>query len=162
MVPVFAFFTVFLFLGIERFWLKETIFWVVISAFVFFHINNSFLDKSKALSNNSSILLSKNTEVRFNGDAVRNKTILLLGANPNALIHNKQVTVYGEWNLSLRHFSDLNNYENISAIYSNIIDNKPEFIFDNISMMPNLIQRIPELKKMYEPSYDKKAYRLIQ
>ena len=160
MVPVFAFFTVFLFLGIERFWLKETILWTILAAFVFFHINNKFLDKSKAVSNNSSILLAEDTEVRFNGDAVQEKNVLLLGANPNALIHNKQVTVYAKWNLSLRHFGDFNNYGNISAIYSNIIENKPEYIFDNLSMMPNLIQRIPELKELYEPSTDKKVYRL--
>jgi len=31
---------------------------------------------------------------------------------------------------------------------------------DQIGIMPSLIERIPELENYYEPSYDKKTYRL--
>jgi|GEM_PF-2876096 hypothetical protein len=162
MVPVFAFFTVFLFLEISRTWLKETLLWCIILVFVLLHLHNKSLDDARALSGTSSMLVSKDAEVRYNGDAIHDKKILVLGHNPVALIHNKQATIYAEWNLSLRHFGDLDNYENVSAIYSNIFEHKPEYIFDNVAMMPHLTDRIPELKKTYQPSDDKKVYRLIK
>ena len=162
MVPVFAFFTVFLFQEIDRGWLKETVLWLVIAVFTLLHIHNKSLDKARALSNTSSMLIERDAEARFNGNAIRDKNILLLGNDPEALLHNKQNTIYAEWNLALRHFGDLDNYQNISSIYTNLFEHKPEYIFDNIGMMPHLIERIPELKKMYEPSYDKKVYKLIK
>jgi len=60
----------------------------------------------------------------------------------------------------LRHFGDITNFNNISSIYTNVLDPKPEFIFDEVGIMPKLIERIPEVGTYYEPSYDKKIYRL--
>ena len=160
LIPVFAFFTVFLFLEIDRMWLKETFLWLIIAAFVSLHIYYKDLDTEKLDAQTSKILIRKDAEVRFNGDVIQGKTILLLGSNPAALIHNKQSTIYASWNLSLKDFGDLTNYNNISSIYSNLMDNKPEYILDQIGIMPSLIERIPELENYYEPSYDKKTYRL--
>lgn len=162
MVPVFSFFTVFLFIEIERIWIRETIFWSAAIILGLIHLNNKRIDTEHAKLKNSSILILNNSEVRFNGNAIQGKNILLLGNNPAALIHNKQSTIYADWHLALRHFGDLNNYDNISHIYSNLMENKPEYILDNINMMPILMERIPELKKAYEPSYDKKVYKLIK
>lgn len=159
-VPVFAFFTVFLFLEIERAWLKEVFFWFILITFAILHIQNKMIDRDLLASNKSAMMVSKDAEVRFNGEAIRNKNILILGQNPVALIHNQQSTIYASWNLSLLHFGDLTNYENISSIYSNVLDDKPEFILDEIGMMPSLIERIPEFEKFYEPSYDGTVFRL--
>lgn len=161
MVPVFTFFTVFLFIEIERVWIRESVFWSATIVLIFIHLNNKRIDFEHAKTNSSSILILKDAEVRFNGDAIHGKNILLLGNNPAALIHNKQSTIYADWNLALRHFGDLNNYDNISHIYSNLLENRPEYILDNVDMMPILMERIPELKGAYEPSYDKKAYKRI-
>ena len=160
LIPVFTFFTVFLFLEIDRLWLKESLLWLVIFTFVRLHIYHKNLDTEKLEAHSSKILIYRDAEVRFNGDVIQNKNVLLLGPNPAALIHNKQSTIYTSWNLSLRHFGDLTNYNNISFIYSNVMDNKPEYILDQIGIMPSLIERIPELADYYEPSYDKKTYRL--
>lgn len=160
LIPVFTFFTVFLFLEIDRLWLKESLLWLVIFTFVGLHIYHKNLDTEKLEAHSSKILIYRDAEVRFNGDVIQNKNVLLLGPNPAALIHNKQSTIYTSWNLSLRHFGDLTNYNNISFIYSNVMDNKPEYILDQIGIMPSLIERIPELADYYEPSYDKKTYRL--
>lgn len=160
LVPVFTFFTVFLFLEIDRWWVKESLLWFIIASFVSLHIYHKTFDAAKIDMNTSMILIKKDAEVRFDGDVIHDKTVLLLGPNPAALIHNKQSTIYASWNLSLRHFGDLTNYTNISSIYSNILDQKPQYILDEIGIMPSLIERIPELETHYEPSYDKKAYRL--
>ena len=160
MVPVFTFFTVFLFLEIDRTWLKEGLLWIIIISFTILHIYFKSNDSEKLKAGTSSILINKDAEVRFNGNVIHDKTILILGQNPIALIHNKQSTLYASWNLSLRHFGDITNYNNISSIYTNVLDPKPEFIFDEVGIMPKLIERIPEVGIYYEPSYDKKIYRL--
>ena len=160
MVPVFTFFTVFLFLEIDRLWIKESLLWLVIITFVVLHIYYESVDVEKLEAHTSSMMIKNDSEARFNGNVIRDKTILLLGQNPVALIHNKQSTLYASWGLSLRHFGDLTNYNNISSIYTNVLDVKPEYIFDEIGIMPSLIERIPELGTYYEPSYDKKIYRL--
>jgi len=161
-VPVFTFFTVFLFIEIERAWIREVLFWSVVALCAVIHINNKRIDTAHAKSNNSSILILRTAEVRYNGDAIQGKNILLLGNNPAALIHNKQSTIYADWHLALRHFGDLNNYDNISHIYSNLLENKPEYILDNVDMMPILMERIPTLKKSYVASYDKKVYKRVE
>lgn len=160
MVPVFAFFTVFLFLEIDRWWIKEGLLWVIIISFTILHIYYKSIDTEKLEAGTSTMLINKNSEARFDGNVIHNKTILLLGQNPVALINNKQSTLYASWNLSLRHFGDLTNYSNISNIYTNVLETKPEYIFDEIGIMPSLIERIPEFETYYEPSYDKKIYRL--
>lgn len=162
LVPVFTFFTVYLFLLIDRFIIRESLFWFVCIVFGLLHYHNITQDKSRAKNNSSSILVSKLSDVRFNGKAVENQSVLILGTYPEALIHNKQATVYADWSLSLRNFSDLNNYENISEIYTNIFEHKPEYIFDKAGLMPNLIERIPDFKTTYEMSEDKKVFRKIQ
>jgi hypothetical protein len=161
-VPVFTFFTVFLFIEIERAWLRESIFWTIAILLVLIHLHNKRIDTDHARSNNSSILVLKTAEVRYNGNAIHDSNILLLGDNPAALIHNRQSTIYADWNLALRHFGNLNDYENISNIYTNLLENKPDYILDNISMMPRLMERIPELKTVYQPSYDKKVYKRVK
>ena len=160
MVPVFSFFTVYLFLEIDRWWLKEGLLWVIIISFTFLHIYYKSIDMEKLKAGTSGMLIKKDAEVRFDGNVINDKTILILGQNPVALIHNKQSTLYASWNLSLRHFGDLNNYNNVSSIYTNVLDEKPQYIFDENEIMPNLINRIPELSSYYEPSYDKKIYQL--
>lgn len=160
MVPVFAFFTVFLFLEIDRWWLKEGLLWIVIVSFSIFNIYYKSIDIEKLKTGTSAMLINEDAEARFDGNVIANKTILILGQNPIALLHNKQSTLYASWNLSLKHFGDLTNYNNISSIYTNVLDPKPQYIFDEIGIMPRLMERIPELATHYEPSYDKKIYRL--
>lgn len=162
MVPVFTFFTVFLFLEIDRWWIKEGLFWTIIVSCIVLHVYYKSIDIEKLKAGTSSMLIDKNAVARFDGNAIEGKTILILGQNPVALIHNKQSTLYASWNLSLRHFGDLSNYTNVSSIYTNVLDPKPEYIFDETGIMPKLIERIPELATYYEPSYDKKIYRLIK
>jgi hypothetical protein len=160
MVPVFAFFTVFLFLEIDRMWIKESLVWTIILSFGALHMYYKSIDIEKLKAGTSAMLVNKNSEARFDGNLIDDKTILILGQNPVALIHNKQSTLYASWNLSLRHFGDLTNYNNISSIYTNVLDPKPEYIFDEMGIMPGLIERIPELTTYYKPSYDKKIYKL--
>lgn len=162
MVPVFAFFTVFLFLEIDRWWLKEGLLWIVIISFSIFNIYYKSIDIEKLKTGTSAMLINEDAEARFDGNVITGKTILILGQNPIALLHNKQSTLYASWNLSLKHFGDLSNYNNVSSIYTNVLDPKPQYIFDEIGIMPSLIERIPELAIHYEPSYDKKIYKLVK
>ncbi|MBC7450904.1 MAG: hypothetical protein H7259_05400, partial [Cytophagales bacterium] len=159
LVPVFTFFTVYLFLQIERTAIKESLFWSITIVFVLLHLHNVRVDKMRASKDGSSMLISKDSEVRFNGTAIQDKTVLLMGFYPEALIHNKQATIYADWHLALRHFNDLNNYEHISEIYTNVYEHQPEFIIDKAGIMPHLMERIPGLKSSYEISYDKKVFK---
>ncbi len=80
--------------------------------------------------------------------------ILVLGEEKEHYVNNKTATIYLDWNLSKRYFMDLDNYYNISRIYTNLKKDLPVVIIDNKEVVPKLFQRIPELEKLYEKEGD--------
>lgn len=76
--------------------------------------------------------------------------ILVLGENKANYQNNKVATIYIDWNLSKRYFLDLDNYENLSKIYTNVKNDIPDVIVDNEEIVPKLFERIPEFEKLYK------------
>lgn len=80
--------------------------------------------------------------------------ILVLGEGKENYQNNKVATIYLDWNLSKQYFLDLDNYENLSKIYTNIKNDIPDVIVDNEEIIPKLFKRIPEFEKLYEQDGD--------
>jgi hypothetical protein len=75
--------------------------------------------------------------------------ILVLGGTFGYYDNNKAATPYLNWNLSLRHFADLDNYYNLSEIYENFQRDMPEVIIDESGLAEKLFSKIPPLKTQY-------------
>jgi hypothetical protein len=75
--------------------------------------------------------------------------ILVMGGSFSYYDNNKAATPYLNWNLSLRHFSDLDNYYNLSEIYENFQRDMPEVIIDERGLAESLFSKIPPLRNHY-------------
>jgi hypothetical protein len=80
---------------------------------------------------------------------IKNSKILVLGNNISFYKNNLLATPYYNWTLSRRHFSDLDNYSNLSNIYSNFLEDMPEVIIDEQGIGTYLFYKIPLLGKEY-------------
>jgi hypothetical protein len=80
---------------------------------------------------------------------IKDYKILVLGQTFSYYENNKASTPYMNWSLSLRHFSDLNNYYNLSQIYQNFQKDMPEVIIDERGLAEDLFSKIPPLKNKY-------------
>ncbi|MFN8416949.1 MAG: DUF6427 family protein [Cytophagaceae bacterium] len=162
LIPCFAFLATHFFLYVERAWLREVAFVGMVLLFAFIHYNSFSIDYRRAENFTSSILTRLDQNVRYDGTPIENQQILILGVNHTAMIHNKIHTVYADWNLAKRDFLHLNNYARVSNVYSKLLSNKPDYILDEVQLMPLLFIKIPELKQYYEPDYNQKVYKKIK
>jgi hypothetical protein len=80
---------------------------------------------------------------------LRDSKILVLGDNTSLYKNNKIATPYYNWTLSRRHFSDLDNYRNLSSIYGNFLKDMPDVIIDEQGIGTYLFYKIPLLGKEY-------------
>jgi hypothetical protein len=158
-IPVFAFFSSYLFLMMKKWWLSELFFILLIMLLSLQFIHELSLDKKRAEQNESSFIVNKDYILRYNGEPIINKKIVIIGYNPIALKHNHNVSNIFTFGLVEDIYNDLNSYENISKIYAQLIDNKAEYIVDELGLMPILSIKIPALKTLYEPSSDMKIYK---
>jgi hypothetical protein len=82
-------------------------------------------------------------------EAVAGKRILVLGKNLNLYENAQLATPYLDWDLSKIHFHALDYYDNVTAIYRNIMADVPEMIIDLDGIMPELTSKIPVFDKKY-------------
>jgi hypothetical protein len=82
-------------------------------------------------------------------EIVTGKRILVLGDAVNLYQDAQLATPYLDWKLAKAHFHALDFYDNITAIYRNIMDDAPEIIIDQERVMPELTSKIPALGVMY-------------
>ncbi|MCU0416382.1 MAG: DUF6427 family protein [Cytophagaceae bacterium] len=159
MIPCFAFVATHFYISIRKRWMAEVAFLTMILMFGFIHYNTFSLDIKRAAHSSSSILTYTNQPIRFDGDKVENKTVLVLGKNHLPYLHNRRHPVYADWNLAKKDFTHLNQYRHISNVYSKLSLYPPDFIVDEVQLMPVLFIKIPEWKNLYTPSLDQKMYK---
>lgn len=76
--------------------------------------------------------------------------ILVLGPDINPYFNAKQATPYFNWNLSKAQLENLNYYDNLEAIDKNLRSDMPEYIVDQIGLVPELFKQIPSLGLEYK------------
>ena len=80
---------------------------------------------------------------------IKNKKMLVLGDDRSYYVNNKSATPYVNWDLSQKHFKDLNNFNNISEIYKNFLKDMPDVIIDKEKIAPRLFAKIPQLGEQF-------------
>lgn len=140
-LPPIALFLSAFFLILTKIVLRGILFYSFLICMVFLgYSHNNYLTSYLTLEN----ILIENSSIDSFGK------ILVLGENKANYQNNKVATIYIDWNLSKRYFLDLDNYENLSEIYTNIKNDIPDVIVDDQEIIPKLFQRIPEFEKLYQ------------
>jgi hypothetical protein len=158
-LPVLAFFSSYLFLIIKKWWLNDLIFISLLLLLSLQFIHELSLDKKHAEKNESSFIINKDEVLRYNGEPIINKKVIIIGNNPVALINNHNASNIFTFGLIENIYEELNSYDNISKIHSQLVENNTDYIIDELGLMPILSIKIPVLKNMYAPSADMKIYK---
>ncbi|MBX9853105.1 MAG: hypothetical protein K2X86_15285 [Cytophagaceae bacterium] len=82
-------------------------------------------------------------------EEIKNKKLLVLGDDKSYYVNNIPATPYLNWDLSKKHFDDLNNFNNISEIYKNFSKDMPDVIIDKEKIAPALFAKIPKLGEQF-------------
>jgi hypothetical protein len=156
-VPPAAFFISHYFLLIRRKLWTEILFLVFLLSMVFVnwgsHYNLKFLGH---YIGNEKMLVQISTLQ----DVVAGKRILVLGNEVSLYQTARLATPYLDWRIARIHFDALDYYDNITSIYRNIMEDRPEMIIDKEQKMPELISKIPLLGTMYTRTSIEGVYRI--
>ena len=141
-VPPVAFFGTYYLFSIQRKWISELLFLLVLAAVglqLFSTRTEIFypLDYTKAI-------ITKPTNFDL-----KNEKIWVFGENHSYYIDNQPVTPYLDWKLTQNRIEELDNYQALLLFYNQIEKEKPQFIIDNDRKLPPLFKRIPLLSEKY-------------
>lgn len=158
-VPSLAFFSAHFFLLIRRKLIREIIF--AVSVIVILWVNYRVLYQfatNKKPNSYEQMLVKGGPEF----SVYKDKKILVLGSERSYYKNNHLATPYLNWDLSQRHFYDLNNYNNVSELYENFVKDMPEVIIDKDTLAEKLFKRLPELGQQYRKVDGKNIFHRIQ
>ena len=85
---------------------------------------------------------------------VEGKKLLIIGDEPDAYLHAYPATPYLNWNLSRRHLSHINSFNNLSLIYDNFLNDLPDVILDQMQVVPDLFIQMPTISSLYTKQGD--------
>ncbi len=150
-IPAMAFFVTHYLLSIKKWLVAESTFMLI---FILLIANNLFplknyLHIDKIVSYNKLI----NIESQVN-DITKGKKVLVLGEGLNEYSGAKLATPYLNWQYAKNHFTNLNYYDNLSAIYTNFTEDMPEVIIDKEDIVPALFEKLPTIKSRYKLEQD--------
>jgi hypothetical protein len=154
-VPPTAFFIAHYFMLLRKKFWRELLF--LLYFFLVFTVNwGSFYNVIPVELINKEALFVQETHWK---DMVAGKRILVLGDNITLYKNAQLATPYLEWSLAKIHFHALEYYDNVTAVYKNIMMDTPEIIVDMEGIMPELVSRIPVLNHMYVRESTRTIYR---
>jgi hypothetical protein len=149
LVPGFAYFCTNFFLLAKHSIIEESVLWVtsllilLVSYGVLYGVG---FKRSPIVFENMKV---REISLSDHPEKIKGLKLLVLGDDPGLYKDNKLATPYYNWTLARRHFSDLDNYKNLSNIYSNFLKDMPDVIIDEHGIGDYLFYRIPLLGKEY-------------
>jgi hypothetical protein len=146
-VPALAYFGTHFFLLLKKKLLREVFFLIGLASIVLVSYGSVYKYFLKKHPMNLSDMIIP-TPKKGEGE-IENRKTMLLGEDISVLKNAKLATPYLDWELSRRHFENLDNYYNISKVFENIQKDKPEIIIDQKELAEYLFYRIPSLKEDY-------------
>ncbi|WP_299818260.1 hypothetical protein [uncultured Pontibacter sp.] len=144
-LPPIAYFSQFLFTSGQKPWVLNTIILVALAGTVILRYR-SVLGINQYLSLDESPLLLTDAP----DTSISNSTVLVLGKDFNFYIQNKPVTPYLNWELSQRHFGDLDEYLSVFEISQNFEREMPTYLIDKEGLMAELKYKLPAVFGKYE------------
>ncbi|MBK0404240.1 hypothetical protein I5M27_14685 [Adhaeribacter sp. BT258] len=155
-LPVLAYYSFYLFRPGARWWIPEVIFLVLLTLLLAVRYAVP-LHIEQYLNINTSALHLK-TDEKYK--KIVNGQLLVLGPDFQYYAYNYAASPYLNWSLAQKDFRNLDTYEAVLAIQENIVQNPPEFIVDEVHLMPELAYKLPLVFGRYEPAGAVGLYRL--
>ena len=157
LLPPLAYFSLFLWQRYRQGWLLELLLLLILNAAVVL--------RYRAHVPRFEALLHMPAESRFGlrpdprYASLRNQTLLILGQDDRAYFHNRPATPYLDWALSQVDFGHLNEYAAVVRIAQRMGATPPDYLLDQVAIVPRLRQLLPGIFAAYEPTGTPGLYR---
>lgn len=158
-IPVGAFYISHFFLLIRRRFITEIVFSLFFLSMVFLHFSTLYQWKVVANYLDYERLLVRATEY---DPIVANKKVLYIGDHLSVYENASLATPYLNWKLSLMHLKQPEYYDNLLAIHTHFLKDKPAVIIDTKGVIQPLFARVPELSRQYEKGEKENVYVRIE
>lgn len=155
-LPPFAYYSYYMFRPQFRWWISETIFLIFLALLVAVRYAKPF-GLERYLNINSSALQLK-TDEKYK--KIVNGKLLVLGPDFQYYAYNYAASPYLNWSLAQQDFGALDTYQAVFDIHENLAKRPPEFIVDEVNLMPHLVYKLPLVFSRYEPAGAPQLYRL--
>jgi len=157
-LPALAYFGTYLFLRSGKLWITEPLFLVLIGIILITRYSFLLPATPYTKPDISRLLLQSNAKYA----TVKDARILVLGNDLNYYAYNRATTPYLNWQLAQEDFRHLNTYYAVYKIRRNIAAAEPEYIVDEVGLMPELRYKIPDLFTNYEQIRNTNIYKRIE
>jgi hypothetical protein len=148
-VPWAAFFFAHFFLSIRSGLKRELSFLVYLLSILILYFGVAFrLPAINGHVDYADLIVQQQADQRI---PYRDKKILVLGPDIQPYLHGKVSTPYFNWSLSKDQLEGLNYYDNLEAIGRNIRGDMPDYIIDQVGLVPRLFEKIPLLGREFVP-----------
>lgn len=142
-IPPMVFFITAFFTDAKRKWLSELYFFLFFAfSLVFSYTFKSTIWNSLHVMNPESLILKSN-------DIITNKKILVLSEDIFLYQHNVIASNFLNWRISSTYFQNLDDYDNISLIYSGLKKDLPEIIVDPQNYCGEVFNFLPTIGEHY-------------
>ncbi len=141
-----SFFLSHFFLSLKNKLKRELSFLVYFLLVIFFYFGITFYSISIYDQININRLLFVEDQ---KSPAYANRKVLVIGPDISPYYFSKQATPYFNWELSKGQLEKLDYYDNLESINNNLRSDMPDFIIDQINLVPKLFDHIPPLAMEY-------------
>lgn len=158
LLPALAYFGAFFFLRSGKLWLTEP-FFLVLLGFVLILRYHMLLPQHKYTRINTSALALQ-MDAKYS--EIKNARILVLGDDLGYYLQNKAATPYVNWQLAQEDFRRLDTYYAVFNILRNISASRPDYIIDEVRLMPQLQYKAPTEFGRYKQLDNTVFYKRVQ
>jgi hypothetical protein len=95
-------------------------------------------------------------------ELVAGRRVLILGQNLSVYRHARLATPYLNWQLAARQLAGLNDFANVASVYDSFRDDMPDLIIDEVQLMPQIFERIPQIAASYRKLPGQSVYQRIE
>lgn len=151
--PTFSFFLTHYFLAFRKKIWREAYFYVFLAGLILIFSEGTRQKKLVIKKLALEKLLVDDTQIK---PGIKNKKVLVIGESLSHYYQNSLATPYLNWNLSKRHFEDIQDYKKVVEIYKNIKADMPDIIVDEKDVWPDVQKLVPEFEAQYraiKPGY---------
>jgi hypothetical protein len=150
LLPPLAYFSLFLWQRYEHAWLLELGLLLILNAAVVLRYRAHVPRLEAMLQMPAESRFGLHPDPRY--ASLRNQTLLILGQDDRAYFFNQPATPYLDWALSQVDFGHLTEYAAVVRIAQRIGTTPPDYLLDQVGIVPRLKQLLPGLFTPYEPA----------
>jgi hypothetical protein len=155
LLPALVYFGTYFFLRSRSLWLTEPFFLVLLGVTLLLRYNQIIPDNRYTHLDVSRLAVQSGPAYEL----VKDARVLVLGDDFNYYAANKAATPYVNWQLAQEDFAHLDTYYAIFKILRNISASRPDYIIDQVRLLPELQYKAPQEFMRYERIGQTPVYR---